>query len=124
MEIGINDALLTHMYSSGLLNNSQQGFLKNKSTTSHLHECCQYWNLALRSKKTVDIFIIYLNFAKAFDSVVHGKLIAKLTCYGVKDMLLKWTEFFLVGRSQFVRTGSSISNSCAVLSGVPQGSVY
>jgi hypothetical protein len=37
-------------------------------------------------------------------------------------MLLKWIESFLVGRSQFVRIGSSISNSCAVLSGV-QGSV-
>jgi hypothetical protein len=43
--------------------------------------------------------------------------------YGVNDMLLKWLESFLVGRSQVVRVGSSISNSCAVLSGVPQGSV-
>jgi ribonuclease P/MRP protein subunit RPP40 len=38
-------------------------------------------------------------------------------------MLLKWIESFPVGLSQFVRIGSSISNSCAVLSGVPQGSV-
>jgi ribonuclease P/MRP protein subunit RPP40 len=121
MEVGIKDTLLTHMYSSGLLNNSQHGFLKNKSTTTHLLECCLDWNVALRSKKAVDI--IYLDFAKAFDSVVHSKLIAKLTYYGVNDMLLKWIESFLVGRSQFVRIGSSISNSCAVLSGVPQGSV-
>jgi ribonuclease P/MRP protein subunit RPP40 len=64
-----------------------------------------------------------LAFAKAFDSVVHSKLIAKLTCYEVKDMLLKWIEFFLVGRSQLVRIGSLISNSCAVLSCEPQGSV-
>jgi hypothetical protein len=38
-------------------------------------------------------------------------------------MLVKWIESFLVGHSQFVRIGSSISNSCTVLSGVPQGSV-
>jgi hypothetical protein len=38
-------------------------------------------------------------------------------------MLLKCIESFLVGRSQFVRIVSSISNSCAVLSGVSQGSV-
>jgi ribonuclease P/MRP protein subunit RPP40 len=95
--------------------------LKNKSTTTHLLECCLDWNVALRSKKAVDI--IYLDYAKPFDSVVHSKLVAKLTCYGVKDMLLKWIESFLVGRSQFVRIGSSISNSCAKLSGVPQGSV-
>jgi hypothetical protein len=115
MEVGIKDTLLTHMYSSGLLNNSQHGFLKNKSTTTHLLECCLDWNVALRSKKAVDI--IYLDYAKAFDSVVHSKLIAKLTCYGVKNMPLKWIESFLVGRSQFVHIGSSI------LSGVSQGSV-
>jgi ribonuclease P/MRP protein subunit RPP40 len=121
MEVGIKDTLLTHMYSFGLLNNSQHGFLKNISTTTHLLECCLDWNVALRSKKAVDI--IYLDYAKAFDSVVHSKLIAKLICYGVKDMLLKRIESFPVGRSQFVRIGSSISNSCAMLSGVPQGSV-
>jgi hypothetical protein len=38
-------------------------------------------------------------------------------------MLLEWIESFLVGRSQFVRIGSSISNIYAVLSGVPQASV-
>ena len=38
-------------------------------------------------------------------------------------MLVKWIKAFLVGRSQFVRIGSSISNGCLVLSGVPQGSV-
>jgi hypothetical protein len=39
IEVGVNDALLglTHAYSSGLLNNSQHGFLKNKSTTAHLN---------------------------------------------------------------------------------------
>jgi hypothetical protein len=78
MEVGIKDTLLTQMYSSGLLN-SQCGFLKNKSTTTHLLEYCLDWNVALRSKKAVDI--IYLDFAKAFDSVVHSKLIVKLTCY-------------------------------------------
>jgi hypothetical protein len=118
MKVGIKDTLLIHMYSSGLLNNSQHGFLKNKSTTTHLLECCLDWNVDPRSKKAVDI--IYLDFAEAFDSVVHSKLNAKLNCYRVNDMLLKWIESHLVGRSQFVRIGSTI---CVVLSGVPHGSV-
>ena len=121
MEVGIKDALLTHMNSSGLLNDSQHGFLKNKSTTTHLLECCLDWNVALRAKSAVDV--IYLDFAKAFDSVVHTKLIAKLSCYGINEMLVKWIESFLVGRYQFVRIGLSTSNSCLALSGVPQGSV-
>lgn len=79
------------------------------------------WNVALRSKRAIDI--VYLDYAKAFDSVVHSKLIAKLNCYGVDHVLVKWIEAFLVDRSQFVRIGSSISNICLVQSGVPQGSV-
>ena len=121
MEVGIKDTLLTHMKRAGLLNSFQHGFLKNRSTTTHLLECCLDWNVALRSKNAIDI--VYLDYAKAFDSVVHSKLIAKLTCYGVDGMLVKWIQSFLIGRSQFVRIGSSISNSCPVLSGVPQGSV-
>ena len=121
MEAGIKDALLAHLKSSGVLSDSRHGFLKNKSTTTHLLECCLDWNIALRSKKAVDI--IYLDFAKAFDSVVHKKLIAKLTRYGVNAILVKWIESFLVGRFQYVRIGSSKSKCCPVLSGVPQGSI-
>ena len=123
MEAGIKDALLAHLKSSGVLSDSQHGFLKSKSTTTRLLECYLDWNIALRSKKAVDI--IYLDFAKAFDSVVHKKLIAKLTCYGVNAILVKWIESFLVGRFKYVRIGSSKSKSkcCPVLSGVPQGSI-
>ena len=66
---------------------------------------------------------MYSDFAKAFDSVVHRKLIAKLTCYGISDMIVKWIESFLVDRSQFVRIGSSTSNSCIMLSGVLRSSI-
>ena len=77
--------------------------------------------LALRSKKAIDI--IYLDFAKAVDSVVHKKLIAKLTSYGVNPILVKWIESCLVGRFQYVRIGSSKSKCSPVLSSVPQGSI-
>jgi hypothetical protein len=63
---------------AGVLSDSQLGFLKNKSTITHLLECCLDWNIALPSKKAVDI--IYLDFAKAFDSVIHKTLTAKLCC--------------------------------------------
>ena len=86
MEAGIKDHLLAHMKNSGALNNSQHGFLTSKSTTTHLLECSLDWNLALRSRKAVDV--IYLDFAKAFDSVVHSKLVAKLNSYGVNNMVL------------------------------------
>jgi hypothetical protein len=79
------------------LSNSQHGFMTSKSSTTHLLECCLDWNLALRSRKAVDV--IYFDFAKAFDSVVHSKLVAELSSYGINNMVLKWIESFLTDRS-------------------------
>jgi hypothetical protein len=121
METGIKDALLDHLNKYEVLSDVQHGFLKNKSTTTHLLECCLDWNIALRSKQAVDV--IYLDFAKAFDSVVHSKLIAKLSRYCSNTMLVKWVASFLDDRFQYVRIGSSKSKCCPVLSGVPQGSI-
>ncbi len=41
-----------------------------------LLECNNDWSLALKEKKSVDI--VYLDFAKAFDTVSHEKLVQKL----------------------------------------------
>ena len=121
MEFGIKEYLLTHLKSNGMINSSQHGFLASRSTTTHLLECCSDWNVALRSRLAVDV--IYLDFAKAFDSVVHSKLLAKLTSYGFNTMAIKWIESFLTGRSQCVRIAGSLSSFSPVISGVPQGSV-
>ena len=72
-------------------------------------------------KLTTDV--IYLDFAKAFDSVVHSKLLFKLECYGINGLTLQWIKSFLCGRTQKVKIGSSFSTSATVTSGVPQGSV-
>jgi ribonuclease P/MRP protein subunit RPP40 len=79
------------------------------------------WNAAIKSKHGVDV--VYLDFAKAFDSVVHSKLIVKLRSYGVSDLILRWIDAFLSHRSQYVRIDSCVSGLCNVISGVPQGSV-
>jgi len=94
--------------------------MARKLTTTHLLECNLDWNTAIKSKHGVNIV---LDFAKAFDSVVHTKLIAKLRCYGVCGLILRWIESWLCYRYQCVRVGCSSSSLCRVISGVPQGSV-
>ena len=66
---------------------------------------------------------IYLDFAKAFDTVPHRRLIRKLESYGIQGELLYWIEAFLSDRSQRVKVNSAISDTALVLSGIPQGSV-
>ena len=66
---------------------------------------------------------VYLDYSKAFDSIVHEKLLLKLQQYGINNKLLTWLTSFLVDREQTVRVGGSYSDWSSVLSGVPQGSV-
>ena len=67
--------------------------------------------------------IVYIDFSKAFDSVVHNKLILKLRNVGIDGFLLSWISAFLKGRTQRVKINTSCSNPLNVNSGVPQGSV-
>ena len=79
------------------------------------------WQMSIKNRKLLDI--IYLDFQKAFDSLVHNKIIAKLSAYGIRYELLCWIEAFLTGRLQMVLVDDMLSSSIPVSSGVVQGSV-
>jgi len=121
MESVIKDVILAYLLSKGLISGHQHGFLARRSTGTQLIECLNDWTLNIENKQSLDV--IYIDFAKAFDSVVHSKLISKLMSYGICGNLLHWIENFLTDRYQCVSIDGFISSSCRVISGVPQGSV-
>ena len=67
--------------------------------------------------------VTLLDFIKAFDSVPHQRLLAKLKGYGIGGNLLNWLTHFIVGRKQRVSFSGHFSPWTMVTSGVPQGSV-
>ena len=67
--------------------------------------------------------VIYLDYAKAFDSVIHSKLLHKLYAYDIRDDLLKWFENFLSSRIQAVTINCELSDFLPVTSGAIQASV-
>jgi len=67
--------------------------------------------------------IIYLDLAKAFDSVSHKRLIFKLSHYGISSPVLNWFKDYLKDRSQCCLVNGFSSNCLPVRSGVPQGSI-
>ena len=56
------------------------------------------------------VVTVLLDFAKAFDSVPHQRLLLKLQSLGVSGKLLDWNRCFLTTRSQRVVVMSSIMN--------------
>ena len=52
----------------------------------------------------------YLDFLKAFDMVLHWKMIQKLRSYSIIENLLKWIQSFLSEHSQRVDLGHVASS--------------
>ena len=121
MERVIKDQLLTFLTSNSHISPNQHAFIAHHSTATNLLECTNDWSIAINSSNSVDI--IYIDFSKAFDSIVFDKLLYKLSLYGISGNLLNWIEHFLKGRSQCVAVDGCLPAVSEVLSGVPQGSV-
>jgi len=61
------------------------GFVKKCSTTSLLLSAVNDW-----ANNHLTTHCIFVDFAKAFDSVPHQLLLLKLKAYGVGGSMLKW----------------------------------
>ena len=122
MESIIKDDILAYMVSNKLLTNLQHGFVPGKSCQSNLLLMLNFLTELIENETDTDL--VYLDFAKAFDSVPHNRLICKLHNYGFSGHLLLWIRNFLSHRRQKVRVNNTLSNWENVSSSVPQGSVF
>jgi hypothetical protein len=120
MERILAKRIMEHLIENDLLSGIQHGFVKRKSTCTNLLESLNDWTLAVQDGNMVTV--AYIDFKKAFDSVSHEKLFARLKQYGIKGVLLSWLKQFFTGRSHKTRVDTALSNIAALLSGVIQGS--
>ena len=72
-------------------------------------------------KNSVDL--IYLDFQKAFDSVLYQRWQLKFKRYSIGGNILAWIEDVLHNRQQRVVVNGSSSDWAQVSSGIHQGSV-
>jgi hypothetical protein len=121
MEEIVFNTLQSHVVRLWALPDEQHGFRKGRSVTSQLLETFNDFTSHLENKKCVDA--IYFDFAKAFDTVPHNKLIQKLEDIGISGSLLNWLIDYLNDRTFKVKIQTSFSESKPINSGVPQGSV-
>ena len=105
--------MLDYLLENRLISSHQFGFLSKCSTCTQLLDCVNDWTVAIRDRWNVDV--IYFDFAKAFDSVSHPKLVHKLRAYGFWGRLLYILSDFLADRTQRVVLPNGVSTFCPVV---------
>ena len=97
------------------------GYRKGYSTQRALIRLIEKWKTSLDNKGFAAA--ILMDLSKAFDTIDHDLLIAKLHAYGFSRSALKLVKNYLSDRWQRTKVNSSFSSWSELLQGVPQGSV-
>lgn len=117
----INHRLVDFLEKHHLIAPSQYGFRKGKSTNDAVHELkTVIVNSLDRKQKCLSIFI---DLAKAFDTVSTAHLLSKLHKLGIRGLPLRLVESYLSNRKQKVKILDRVSDECKIDYGVPQGSI-
>jgi len=98
MESIIRDYIMHFFFENSYLSNKQYGFIKGRSTVLQLLKIMDDWTTQLDSGGQIDV--IYTDFAKAFDTVPHHRLLFKLKTYNINTDLIAWiTDFYVIEKS-------------------------
>ena len=80
--------LISFINKYNIITPNQYGFQAQKSTELAINEICNNINKTFENKESA--FCIFLDFAKAFDTVNHNILLNKLEYYGIRGSPLLW----------------------------------
>ena len=103
------------------INSAQYGFVNGKSSTAQLLSILNI--IGKNLDKGLQTDVVFMDIAKAFDTVDHSKLLQKLQEFGFSGSLLLWFKNYLSGRFQRVTVHGATSTTLSITSGVPQGSL-
>lgn len=117
----INRRLISYLNKFNIISKNQFGFVAGKSTELAVNDLTDFIVRQLDKKnKCISIF---LDLAKAFDTVSVPILIDKMERVGIRGVALKLFTNYLTNRTQRVKVGDVVSDSASATFGVPQGSV-
>ena len=117
----IHRYIMEHLNANRILDTNQFGFRVGHSCKQHLISMIEEIQSAMDCRHQVDV--IFLDFQKAFDTVLHQRLLKKLNHYGIRGNIYDWLDVWLTQRKQRVIVSGYRSNFVSVKSGVPQGTV-
>lgn len=117
----LHEKITEFLNKKSFFNENQFGFLKNRSTTSQLLSTFNDFYESIEKNQNIDI--VYIDFAKAFDTVPIELLLQKAKIVGIGGKILKFLKNFLTNRCFRVKIGNNLSENYHTYSGVPQGSI-
>ena len=79
------------------------------------------WKVSLNNGSKVGV--ILMDLSKAFDSLNHDLLLAKLEAYGLDNNAVSFMRSYLTNRLQRCKINNSFSEWAKISAGVPQGSI-
>lgn len=113
--------LTDFLRSTNVMSNNQFGFMEGKCTSDAMYELMS--DIMRHVNGGDKCIALFLDLAKAFDTVSHSILLQALEGCGVRGTVLEVFASYLTERAQHVRIGDVISGPKIVQSGVPQGTV-
>ena len=120
-ECVVHQQFTNYLTTNKLLSIHQNG---NKQYHSIKTLCLQITDDAFNAMVRKEITaMILLDLSKAYDSICHSLLVAKLESIGVSGITRDWFISYLKDRKQHVRIESHLSEPIPVNYGVPQGSI-
>ena len=121
LETCVKNRLENYLEKNMILSKRQFGYRKNLGTEEALlHFTTEVYKSLDKNNITIAIF---LDIAKAFDTISQDILIQKLENIGIRGLPLNWFKTYLTNRLQRVKIANHFSDWQTVKSGVPQGSV-
>lgn len=122
MEHIIVSQMNKYLSEHNLMYERQHGFRAGQSCETALASLTHDWAGTV-DPSFVSIDCMLLDFAKAFDTVPHRRLLFKLELIGISLPVRNWIKDFLTARQQKVVISGKESGYLPVTSGIPQGSV-
>jgi len=96
----LRDAIMEHLVQNQQLRDSQHGFLRGRSCLSTLLTFLDRVTDCV--DKGIDVDVIFLDLAKAFDKVPYTRRMNKVRAHGIQGLTGNWIENWLKGRKQRV----------------------
>ena len=100
MEWLVKGRLITHLEMNNLIGDSQHGFWNKHSCLTSLFNFFAKVVDSYDMDNNKAVYLVYLDFQKAFDEVPHERLMVKVNAHGIQGNAARWIRNWLAGRHQ------------------------